>query len=325
MAKTDFMPSEASLAAIREEVERYELKRVSVHRQVMWRGPVFVAIPLLVVAALAIAFNGVASPFEQWKSTPHVFLYAVGFVATLAAYRRSQAPAKLLQSTFRQTVLPAAFGFVQGMTYDRGTEPRSFDRLPREAIGTFNDETFDDIITGSFEGFSFELYEADLELKVNSSGETVFKGVVVAFEAATPFAGVLIATVKSNRAVSFLRSFFGLKGLEQLQSGIPELDGHYEFRTDNPEAALGLVQGRLAKALKWLGESWPDAPARIVLKGDDGFLMLPSAKNFFELPPTSVPLSFDRHIRPIIADMAAILAIAALVRKVGAVDPADPV
>ncbi len=84
---------------------------------------------------------------------------------------------------------------------------------------------------------------------------------------------------------------------------------------------MPLVTGRLARALQWLGEAWPQEPARIALRGGDGFLLLPQKKkNFFELPPIHKPLDYKAHIEPIIADMAALLATAALVRKVGASD-----
>ncbi len=80
------------------------------------------------------------------------------------------------------------------------------------------------------------------------------------------------------------------------------------------------MSGRLAQALKWLGETWPDDPARVALDGSDGFLLLPQPKDFFELPDISVPLDYQTHVAPMIADMGAMLATAALVRKIGAKD-----
>ena len=44
------------------------------------------------------------------------------------------------------------------------------------------------------------------------------------------------------------------------------------------------MTGRLAQALQWLGETWPEQPARVALHGSDGFLLIPLSKNFFELP-----------------------------------------
>ena len=118
-----------------------------------------------------------------------------------------------------------------------------------------------------------------------------FKGVVVAFDTITPFPGLLVATRKSSKSAGFLRGLFG-GALEELQSGVAALDEKYEFRTDNVEAARPLVTGRLAQALQWLGETWPEQPARVALHGSDGFLLIPLSKNFFELPAISEQLDY---------------------------------
>ncbi|WP_353644976.1 hypothetical protein [Mesorhizobium sp. WSM2239] len=108
-----------------------------------------------------------------------------------------------------------------------------------------------------------------------------------------------------------------------MKSGVPALDENYEFRTNNIAVAQPLVTGRLAQALQWLGETWPDEPVRLALENRDGYLLIPEKKNFFELPPISEPPDYKRHIAPMIADMAALLATAALVRKVGASDDVE--
>jgi hypothetical protein len=55
----------------------------------------------------------------------------------------------------------------------------------------------------------------------------------------------------------------------------------------------------------------------VALKDKDGFLLIPLSKNFFELPGIRRPLDYKADVEPMIADMAALLATAALVRKVG--------
>jgi hypothetical protein len=61
----------------------------------------------------------------------------------------------------------------------------------------------------------------------------------------------------------------------------------------------------------------------VALKGSDGFLLIPQSKNFFELPGISKPLDYKGHVEPMVADMAALLATAALVRKAGVADETD--
>jgi len=45
-------------------------------------------------------------------------------------------------------------------------------------------------------------------------------------------------------------------------------------------------------------------------------------ENFFDLPDISVPIDYDTHVAPMIADLGATLATAALARKMGARDEA---
>jgi len=319
METADFMPSEAVVAAIRKDIEAYEATRASVARQVRWRAPLFVGLVLVFVALVAWLFNKVADPNEQWFSTPHVFLYVGGFIAAILLYFQAMRPATRLQQSFRETLLPIVFGFIAEMRYQHGVVPNSFDRLPRAAVGPFNRQAFDDIVSGRYEGFPFELYEAELREGSGKGSSTAFKGVIVAFETIAPFPGILVATRRTNAVIGFFRGMFASK-LEELSCGVPELDAAYEFRTDNAGAAQPLVSGRLAQALKWLSETWPDDPARVALIGSDGFLLLPQTKNFFELPGIAAPLDYTTHIAPMIADMGAMLATAALVRKIGAKD-----
>lgn len=315
----DFMPGDEVIAGIRTDIEKYEAERSKAHVAVRWRVPVFMGLLLAAVAGTALLFNNFADPNEQWFSSPHVFLYAIGFGLSFFVYGAAMKPAMRLQQSLREKILPAVFGFIENIGYKHNQTPISFERLPREIVDGFNRQGFDDVISGKYEDFPFELYEATLSMKAGKSKSTVFKGVIVGFEMIAPFPGLLVASRKKGSVTNFFRGMFSSK-LEELQSGVGALDQAYEFRTDNVEAARPLVTGRLAQALQWLGETWPEEPARIAMHGNDGFLLIPLSKNFFELPGISDPLDYSRHVAPMIADMAALLATASLVRKVGARD-----
>ncbi len=313
------MPSEEVIAGIRKDIAAYEIERAKAYAQVKWRVPVFLGALLIVAALLAYAFNSFASPYEQWFSTPHVFLYFATFAGAFFVYQAAMSPATRLSQSFRERVLPIVFGFVENLHYANGQTPSSFDRLPKQATGKFSKQTFDDVISGKYEGFPFELYETKLSTG-GKSDQTIFKGVVMGFETATPFPGLLVAAKRAGAVTNFFRDMFGGSGLETVESGIASLDETYEFHTDNAGAARRLVTGKLAKALQWLAETWPGEPARVALEGRDGFLLLPFSKNFFELPDISMPIDYKAHIEPIVADMVSLLATAALVRQVGAPD-----
>jgi len=321
MEDRHFMPGEAAVAGIRADIERCEAERRRARRGLLWRVPVFDGLTVLAILMAAWVLNGLADPNEQWRSALHVFLYVLGFGVLSLVHWRAIGPARRLQRSLRERILPSVFGFIGGVSYQHGKTPASFDRLPPEAVGSYDRADFDDVVTGRYGGFHFELYEAILGHRGGKPGPAVFKGVVVSFEAITPFPGVLVATRLTERPAAFFKGFFGGDNLQTLQSGIPELDATYEFLTDNVDEARPLVTGRLAKALRWLGETWPEEPSRVALKNGDGFLLIPLSKNLFELPGMWEPLDYKRHAEPMIADIGALLATAALVRKAGEAEP----
>lgn len=316
MSATGFMPDAAQIAGIRKELEAYQAERMAIRRSTIWRVPLFLGGLIATVIALALVFNLVADPAEIWVSTPHVYLYAVAFVAAFFVYFRAVKPIELANASFRNKLLPIVFGFIKNMHHERGATPPSFVNLPESTLGKYNNLEIDDFISGNYDGFDFELYETLLTQRAEKHDSTTFQGVIVAFGLKKPFEGTLIATIRTNAVLSFFGELFG-SGLKELRSGVQELDMAYEFRSDNVEAAQPLVSGQMAQALTWLKEAWPGEPARIALSGTSGFLLLPHQKNFFELPAADVALDYKAHVEPMIADMATILATASLVRKIG--------
>ena len=324
MAAEDLMPDAASMARIRAEVEAWEAERARAMRGIRWRVPVYLGLVLLGVIVLAVIFNAAADPREQWLSAPHVFLYVAGIVAAFFAWRAARRPAAELERSHRDRLLPIAFGFIDGLSYARGATPASFADLPREAVGDFDSQMFDEVVSGRRGGFTFELYEARLSRTGAGPDQSVFRGVVLALETEATFPGLLVGTRRSGAVSRFLRDMFGDSKLTDLESGVADLDDDYAFRSDNVAAAQPLVSGRLGRVLAWLREGWPKDPARVALRGDRAYLLLPHDKDFFALPDVNTPIDFEAHIRPIIADLASLIATGALIRKVNSPEEGTP-
>lgn len=309
----DVMPDAAQLAAIRRDIDTYEAARRATRRAVIWRGPLAIMLIALAIYVAAGLLNSVASPYEQWTSTPHLGLYLFAAVLTVLAYFWTVAPQRRIRKDLRQRLFPSIFRFIDGFGYTQARKPSSFDRFPREMVGSYDRERFDDTLTGNYRGFPFELFEAALE---QGSATVVFKGIGLAFEAERPFAGTLIAGRKADIQAGFFKRVFGRPDLQKIDAGNADLDAAYDFRTDNPDAAQALVVGRLAAALRWLGETWPAGRPLIALKGSDAFLLLPMQRDYFQLPDIGTQLDYERHVRPMIVDLVTLLETAALVRKV---------
>lgn len=304
------------LTELRAAVDAFNSQKTGASRTSLVRL-LSVYVPLVLIVMIVGAFlNGNADVREQWTSPLHVFLYVAAVAAGIAGYFWATAPKRHAGRAGREDLLPALFGFVDGFHHTRGEEPASFNRLPRELTGPFNRERFDDVVTGNYRGFDFELFEANLSLKTSSEETTTFAGAGLTFEAERPFPGVLIAGLQTPKAKGLFGRLFTGKALEPVTSGIAELDGNYVFLSDNPDAARDLLTGSLARALQWLGETWPDGRALVALKGSDAFVLLPSARNLFELPPDPAPVDFEKDVRPMVTDVFVMLETAALMRKV---------
>jgi hypothetical protein len=316
MSAAGFMPDEATTAGIKKDLEAYQAERNAIRLSTAWRVPLYLGGVIVAVLVLALIFNFIADLNEQWLSTPHVYLYVVGFIAAFFAYFRAMRPLEAANASFRNKLLPIVFGFIKNMRHERGATPPSFVNLPESTVGKYNNLEIDDFISGNYDGFDFELYETLLTQRAEKHDSTTFQGVIVAFGLKKPFEGTLVATIRTNAVLSFFGELFG-SGLKELRSGVQDLDMAYEFRSDNVEAAQPLVSGQMAQALTWLKEAWPGEPARIALSGTSGFLLLPHQKDFFELPASDLALDYKVHVEPMIADMATILATASLVRKIG--------
>ena len=188
-----------------------QVARAGVPRAPCWRS----------AAILAYGFNSFADPNEQWFSSPHVFLYLATVAAAFLVYSAAMRPATKLRQSFRERVLPLVLGFIKDVRYANATTPDSFDRLPRQATGSFNRQSFDDVVCRQVRGLSLSSStRPTLSQKAGKSSQTVFKGVVVAFETITPFPGLLVASRRAGQVSKFFRDMFGTGGLEEVQCGV---------------------------------------------------------------------------------------------------------
>lgn len=308
------MPSAEAVAELQGSIDAYNARRPEVERRARRRVLFHVGGVALVFLAIVTAVL-VLVPGAEILSTWAFIVGVAAVVFMLGAYTIAMMPAKSFQQDLRSTLFSRLFPFVEDVSYGHGRQPVSFARVPVEATGRFNRRHFDDVISGRHEGFPFELYETTLKYKAGKSTSTVFRGVIVAFHAPRRFPGTLLATKAVGGVTLFFRKLFGDGGLERVTSGHAALDEAYEFRSDAADAARPLVNGDFASALDWMREAWPGEPARVALRNDDVFLLLPMDRDCFELPGIGTPLDYEAHVKPIAAELAAMTATAALVRK----------
>lgn len=297
----------APAASILADLETYNRERVGVHEQVRWRIPVFVGIPAVLAVAAFIFL------MSRDAGTPAGIVLVAAIIGLFFLWSWAAGPATRLQQSFRDRLIPSAFGFIEGVRYQSADEPATFRSLPSAAVGHFNRSSIDDQIAGRFEGMDFEVYEASLSRKVGKNTTQVFKGIIMALRLDRPLAGTLVATKPVGSVTKFFRDLFGSGGLTQVITGSPAVDASYEVRSDNPRAALPIAP-RLTAALDRLHDDWPDQPGRVAVQGDTAYVLLPTARNFFELPHISQVCDYQQHISPMVTDIRKMLGTARLMK-----------
>lgn len=300
-------PGASPAASILADLASYNADRVGAHKAVRWRVPVFVVIPALVAAAAVLFLISNRAGFVAG------IVMVAAIVGLAFVYTWAAGPATRLQQSFRDRLIPSAFSFIDSVRYQNKGEPASFSRLPQTAVGVFTQKGFDDQISGRFEGLDFEVYEASMSRKAGKSTVQVFKGVILAMKLDKPFHGTLVATKPVGSVTKFFRDLFGGGGLQQVVTGNASMDEAYEVRSNNPEDALPLVS-RLTDALDQLHDEWPDQPGRVALCESTAYVLLPTGKNFFELPKISKVCEYDQHISPMVGDIRKMLQTARLVK-----------
>jgi hypothetical protein len=305
------MPKEAALADLHAAVAAYNTERPMVERDMIVRLALSMGGFLLVVAiVLYLCWLGGQPKAMAWVGG--LSIVAGGFV-----WSHAVAPSKQFQQRLRDRMLPMIFGFVEGVRYTHGVTPSFMGGMPGNEFVRRQRSAHQDTISGTHEGLAFTMSETELSSGSGKSKETTFKGVIFHFLHEPGFPGVLLAARRPNAVQRFMRDLFGSSSLTRVTSGNVEVDESHEFQTNSPGAATPIVQGTLAKALDYLSRTWPDDVVRIALQHRDCYLLVPSKKDFFELPPVDTPIRFDLHIRPMIHDLVTLLATAQLVRRIG--------
>ena len=303
------MPGPEALARIRAEIDGYNGQRAQVARQTWIRLVLLLGGWALI--SVAICWPLVVAGNSQAFGLACVAILFSGYFL----FDRAMAPRRQFRQTVRDRLLPAVFGFVDDLRYAGSGSPRFLERMPGNEFLRRTHSRHRDLFSGRYDGFRFTLCETELSIGNGSKRQITFTGVVVAFQQENGFPGTLLAAKRPGRLAKAIRSLFEEGTLSEVKSGDAGIDASHEFRTDNPQAA-GLRVAAMAKALDYLAGTWPDGVIRIALRHKDGFLLVPTQKDFFELPPIGTPLDFDVHVRPMIADLVTLVSTARLVSRI---------
>jgi len=315
MAGGEYRPDDEAVAAIKAQLVAYEAQRVAEDRYLRLFMPISV-IPAVVIAlaGFALLLTSEEAPLgakDKFQFAFWVFL-AVILIGSAGVWLAMQ-PVRRLQQRLRDRMLPALFGFVGEIEYTHGKPPFSFDHIPKGVLPAYARSEFGDVVRGMHKWMRFELFEVHLK-SGGKSKTTLFDGVIVAFEIPARFPGVLLATPRVGQWSVFFRDIFGT-AFSTVEAGDSLLDATFEFRSDNSLDARRLIEGPLGQALALLGKTWREGVPRVALSQTTGFLIMPTTKDFFELPDVGTSVSYERHIQPMVTELIQLLDTALVVRR----------
>lgn len=296
---------------IDQEIGAYNVARAPIAAEVKKRRWIALGgTAATVVVLTALAFLSSDSSAVSIFATAAIFVFIAGGIF---GWYWAEQPAAKTQDAMRERIFPVLFGMVEDMRYTRQQTPECYAGLPGAAIGSFRTSTFGDCIAGRYKGAKVELFEGLFTRKSNKTTTTVFQGVIVGFDLPQEFPATLVASARRFALVGAIGDAFS--SLKAMETGNAVLDGLYEIRTDDVAAALPLVQGDFARALGHLAASWNDNLPRVALAGWSGYVLLPSSKDWLELPSIFAELEFGKHVEPLLGELLHLLDTALEVRE----------
>jgi Protein of unknown function (DUF3137) len=261
------------------------------------------------------------------KNSPQAFLLTGMILALIwgapKLWQWAWQPATEAQQRARDRIIPQVFGFVENLRYRHGFTPDFMRAMPAKSILRFTRIQHDDMITGVHDGVAFSLAECEFWLHEGKSETKEFQGAVFHCKAPTSFPGLLLVSKKLSSRARFWRGGPDDNHIPEIFPDDGAVERVHSVRSDNPAAAKALVNGNLGGALRRLDRAFADGVPRLILSKDDIFLMVPSEKNFFELPGIGVEVDYKAHVEPIVRELAMLLATVALVRKAVAGEDLD--
>ncbi len=317
MAEADdntLMPDDAALSRVIEAIDTYNAGRSGVQRTVYLKIALYF-VPFIGVLAVLVWRLWPADRDDKIRIFLLVAIIFGAIYGGQALWKWVWQPATDLKDAARQALFPEIFGFVDGLRHARGTIPRFMSGLPASAVIRYTRVSHDDMIQGSYNGSAFELGECSFWQKQGKGEIKEFQGILFHTTVDQPFPGILVISKLQSAANRFWFGGPDDRHLSQIGAADPEINRLHALRSDATGAARALIDGALGKAVSWLDRRWSDGITRIVLRGKDIFLFLPTDANFFELPPIGVDVDFRAHVAPMIHDLFGLLNFGQLIRK----------
>ncbi|SMD14571.1 hypothetical protein [Rhizobium sp. RU36D] len=290
----------ATMAGVRA-VEAYNIRRFDLLQQAKrYRLPILAIWGVAATAAVVLIWD------YDWLVS---LALAVG--GTLLVRPLLDWPRRQLQWRVHSALLHAVLTGIDDVTVAYGQEPESLFWMPGNLFVKRNRMTYRLVLTGTCQGFSFTIAEADFEIWDDEALITALSAIIVCFSQVSPFPGDFAAVEPPPEKRVFWSRL--PKGLFELESA--DGQGMHKFLTDVPDVATARMPGMIS-ALETIRKGWPDGLARFAIRRQQGYLVLPSAPDRLRLPDLGQGIDYDLDVKPLLEHLRHIIALAKIASRV---------
>lgn len=304
-----YMPGEAALAEIQVQIDAYNKARPAVYDSCMKQA--MIALVIYAAFGVLVCFYCIELGIKAKD-----FVYVAGglLLGAWGLWILMWSPMERHRAVLRERLFPKLFGFIEDVTYQKNPKPGFLRQISELKLVQYASASNDDLIAGRHEGMDFALLETTLKVG-NKNKDIVFRGLIFHFRLADAFPGMLVVAKRGGWLARTMKDFWRTGPNLEMSSGNRQLDESHQFYSDNRSAARPIIAGPLTSVLTWLGNEWHGGDVRIALSGEHGYLMLPSAHNYFSLPGDSEDIVYKRHVQPLVRELVTALAVAHVVGR----------
>ena len=253
---------------------------------------------LLVIAAGAMVAAGFFLISRDFDS----IFFALPAGAAAYWFLIARPTKQLTDSVKREILIPLcdALGFTYHLFPD-GSKAGYFTELG--LVGNFNRSHFEDEVSGSYNGLTFSLVDANLKQKEDKSTRTVFRGLLTAFEMTKPFHGRTVVLRDGGMIGNFLGGIG--RDLDRVSLEDPRFESAYEvYASDQVEARYLLTPAFMDRLI--VLEQRLGCRVRLAFDRNSLLMSIELNRDAFHVGNLNSPLADRQRLRAIVADLTMI-------------------
>ena len=288
-------------AHLRERVEEYENERVNALK--VARRRLFFTLPLLPLMFFLMLF--LIPSWGDWT----IWIFIIGIFVW---YAFVQASCDAYQESIKSEIFPNILSFLGEFSFSSelvSTSPKQYKTFG--ILPTYNRESNEDLIVGSYKGVQITLFESELEYESgsgkHSSCRTVFKGIMIKLSVNKQFQGQTIIKKDSGAIGNWFKN--KISALESVRLEDPKFEDQFEVYSSDQVEARYLLTTSFMQRLLDLKTIFGGKKIECSFFNDSLLLLISIKRNMFEPGPIHEREDFMDDAKSLLAEMESIFQI----------------